>query len=136
VDEVHDGPYCIFYAVDAHLQKRIAFQISDSAGKAKCLQFLRSLKDLKVRDVTTDGLGVYRHAVPEVFAAARHQVCLFHVLQELNESVLGVLAVFQMVLTGIVADLINTTRGVLEDVSYRLRRMELEEEQADHAPPP
>jgi hypothetical protein len=38
VDEVHDGPYCTFYAVDAILQKRIAFQISDSAGKA--LEFL------------------------------------------------------------------------------------------------
>ena len=35
------------------------------------------------------------------------------------------LAGFQMILTGIVADLINSTRGVLEDVSYRLRRMEL-----------
>ena len=35
------------------------------------------------------------------------------------------LAGFQMLLTGIVADLINSTRSVLEDVSYRLRRMEL-----------
>jgi hypothetical protein len=35
------------------------------------------------------------------------------------------LAGFQMILTGIVADLINASRGVLEDVSYRLRRMEL-----------
>lgn len=95
IDEVHDGPYCIFYAVDAHWQKRIAFQISDSNGKGECLRFLRSLKDLRVRGVTTDGLGVYRHAVPEVFAGARHQVCLFHVLQELNDAVLNVLAVFR-----------------------------------------
>jgi len=34
------------------------------------------------------------------------------------------LAGFQMVLTGVVADLISSSRGVLEDVSYRLRRME------------
>lgn len=95
VDEVHDGPFCIFYAVDALLQKRIAFQISDSAGKAECRQFLRSLKGLKVRGITTDGLTMYRHAVPEVFGAARHQVCVFHVLKELNESVLRVLAVFR-----------------------------------------
>jgi IS1 family transposase len=95
VDEVHDGPYCIFYAVDARLQKRIAFQISDSAGKAECLQFLQSLKGLKVRGLTTDGLTIYRHTVPEVFGAARHQVCVFHVLKELNESVMRVLAVFR-----------------------------------------
>jgi hypothetical protein len=31
-----------------------------------------------------------------------------------------------MVLTGVVADLINASRSILEDVSYRLRRMELE----------
>jgi glycosyltransferase involved in cell wall biosynthesis len=56
--------------------------------------------------------------------------------QHIQSLILGailLLAGFQMILTGIVADLINTTRGVLEDVSYRLRRMELEEEQA---PPP
>ena len=29
-----------------------------------------------------------------------------------------------MVLTGIVADLINSSRSILEDVSFRLRRME------------
>jgi IS1 family transposase len=95
LDEVHDGPYCIFYAVDVVLQKLIAFQISDSAGNAECLRFLRSLKDLKVRGVTTDGLTIYRHTVPEVFATARHQVCVFHVLKELNESILRVLARFR-----------------------------------------
>ncbi len=34
------------------------------------------------------------------------------------------LAGFQMVLTGIVADLISSSRGILEEVSYRLRRVE------------
>ena len=32
----------------------------------------------------------------------------------------------QMILTGIAADLINSSRSVMEDVSYRLRRIELE----------
>ena len=35
------------------------------------------------------------------------------------------LAGVQMLLTGIVADLINSTRSLLEDVSYRSRRVEL-----------
>jgi len=38
-----------------------------------------------------------------------------------------------MILTGIVAGLINSTRGVLEDVSYRLRRMELEQAPETHS---
>lgn len=47
-------------------------------------------------------------------------------VQSLILAAILLLAGFQMILTGIVADLINSTRGVLEDVSYRLRRMELE----------
>lgn len=45
-------------------------------------------------------------------------------VQSLILAAILLLAGFQMILTGIVADLINSTRGVVEDVSYRLRRME------------
>jgi len=37
------------------------------------------------------------------------------------------LAGFQMILTGIVADLVNSHRAISEDISYRLRRLELRE---------
>jgi hypothetical protein len=47
-------------------------------------------------------------------------------VQSLILAAILMLAGFQMVLTGIVADLINASRSILEDVSYRLRRMELE----------
>ncbi len=53
--------------------------------------------------------------------------------QSLILAAILMLAGFQMILTGIVADLINASRGVMEDVSYRLRRMELER---DREPPP
>ncbi len=49
-----------------------------------------------------------------------------HVQSLILASIL-MLAGFQMILTGIVADLINASRAVVEDVSYRLRRMELEQ---------
>jgi len=45
-------------------------------------------------------------------------------VQSLILAAILMLAGFQMLLTGIVADLISSSRGVLEDVSYRLRRME------------
>jgi len=55
-------------------------------------------------------------------------------IQSLILASILLLAGFQMILTGIVADLINSTRGVLEDVSYRLRRMELNQDtQANHS---
>jgi glycosyltransferase involved in cell wall biosynthesis len=46
-----------------------------------------------------------------------------HVQSLVLASIL-MLAGFQMVLTGIVADLISSSRKILEDVSYRLRRAE------------
>jgi glycosyltransferase involved in cell wall biosynthesis len=54
-------------------------------------------------------------------------------VQSLILAAILLLAGFQMILTGIVADLINASRGVLEDVSYRLRRMELEQTQDDRS---
>lgn len=47
-------------------------------------------------------------------------------IQSLILAAILMLAGFQMILTGIVADLINSSRSILENVSYRLRRMELE----------
>jgi len=47
-------------------------------------------------------------------------------VQSLILAAILMLAGFQMILTGIVADLINSSRSILENVSYRLRRMELE----------
>ena len=52
-------------------------------------------------------------------------------IQSLILAAVLMLAGFQMILTGIVADLINSSRGVVEDVSYRLRRMELNQEAKD-----
>lgn len=53
-------------------------------------------------------------------------------IQSLILGAILLLAGFQMILTGIVADLINASRGVLEDVSYRLRRLESEGEKVQN----
>jgi glycosyltransferase involved in cell wall biosynthesis len=52
-------------------------------------------------------------------------------VQSLILAAILMLAGFQMVLTGVVADLISSSRGVLEDVSYRLRRMEKSADQSE-----
>lgn len=52
-------------------------------------------------------------------------------VQSLILAAILMLAGFQMVLTGIVADLINSGRALLEDVSYRLRRMESDRDRRD-----
>ena len=52
-------------------------------------------------------------------------------VQSLILAAVFLLAGFNMVLTGIVADLINTSRQLIEDLSFRLRRMELREQEFD-----
>ena len=53
---------------------------------------------------------------------ALSQPGVLYVMQTAEQMLAG----FQMLLTGIVADLINGSRNLLEDVSYRLRRLESE----------
>jgi glycosyltransferase involved in cell wall biosynthesis len=48
-------------------------------------------------------------------------------VQSLILAAILLLAGFQMILTGIVADLVNSHRAISEDISYRLRRLELRE---------
>jgi glycosyltransferase involved in cell wall biosynthesis len=48
-------------------------------------------------------------------------------IQSLILAAILLLAGFQMILTGIVADLINSSRVIIEDVSYRIRRLELKQ---------
>jgi glycosyltransferase involved in cell wall biosynthesis len=45
-------------------------------------------------------------------------------VQSLILAAILLLAGFQILLTGVLADLMNAQRGILEDVSYRLRRLE------------
>ena len=47
IDEVYDGPYRIFYAVDPELRKRVAFQISDAGTEAECCRFLQYVADIQ-----------------------------------------------------------------------------------------
>jgi glycosyltransferase involved in cell wall biosynthesis len=52
-------------------------------------------------------------------------------VQSLILSAILMIAGLQMILTGIVADLINASRAVVEDVSYRLRRSEERDRRKD-----
>ncbi len=49
-------------------------------------------------------------------------------VQSLILAAILLLAGFQMILTGIVADLVNSHRAISEDISYRLRRLELRDQ--------
>lgn len=96
IDELHDGPYTIFYAVDAVARKRLGFLITrEGATEETARRFLRQLQKLGplvVLGVTTDGNPIYPPVLAEVFPGARHQICRFHMLKEINLLVLRALA--------------------------------------------
>ena len=83
--------------MDPKLRKRVAFQISDAGTEAECRGFLRYLAGmgLEVKGVTTDGSPLYPKLIGEIFPGATHQVCVFHVIKELNLLVLRALAGFR-----------------------------------------
>ena len=97
IDEVYDGPYAIYYAVDPVTQKRVAFQISDKASEEETRRFCLSLREmgLAVKAVTTDGSHIYPRILAEIFPQAKHQICRFHILKEINLLILSALSQFR-----------------------------------------
>jgi len=45
-------------------------------------------RELSLKGVTTDGSNLYPEAIKSVFPGVRHQICVFHVLKEINRSIL------------------------------------------------
>src|SRR5439155_16859776 len=54
-------------------------------------RFLKSLKDggLLPRVVVTDGSPLYPAVLAELWPAARHQLCVFHILKEINDLIVA-----------------------------------------------
>jgi hypothetical protein len=102
VDEVYDGPLCILYAVDPKQGLRVAYEVLDHDPTEKDLdRFLKKVRTLLkeygqvVHGITTDGSPLYPKAIAVHFPDARHQICVFHILKELNKLVLRALARFR-----------------------------------------
>ena len=57
-------------------------------------EFLNSFKNiltwrgLSLQGVTTDGSNLYPEPIKDVFPGVRHQICVFHVLKEINKAIL------------------------------------------------
>jgi len=99
IDEVYDGPFCILSVVDNRRYNRLAFRVLDHDPTQDdiraCLTEFKGQLDrrrLSVRGITTDGSSLYPKVLKELWPAARHQICEFHVLKEITKAVLHALA--------------------------------------------
>ena len=92
---MYDGPFCVLSLVDNHSFKRLAYRVLEHDPTQQDIrEFFGPFKarldtrGLKVLGLTTDGSPLYPAVIQEVFPEARHQVCQFHVLKEINQAVL------------------------------------------------
>src|SRR5262249_19200636 len=87
VDEVHLGRFALLLATDPIRDLPVAFALVGANDQDHMRRFLRNLKTwgLEPRAVVTDGSNLYPAVLGELWPAARHQLCAFHVLKEINK---------------------------------------------------
>src|SRR3954447_16300930 len=90
VDELHLGRTTLLLATDPLQDIPVAFALVASNDKDHMRRFLGNLKSCGFLPgvVVTDGSNLYPAILAELWPAARHQLCVFHVLMDLHKQVL------------------------------------------------
>jgi hypothetical protein len=90
VDELHLGELTLLLATDPVSDRVIGYRLVRVNDQAHMRCFLRALQywGFEPKLVVTDGSNLYPAVLKEVWPAARHQLCVFHVLQDVTNKVL------------------------------------------------
>jgi hypothetical protein len=90
VDELHLGKMTLLLATDPLQDLPMAFALVSSNDQSHMRGFLKNLKTwgLQPEVVVTDGSNLYPTILAELWPAARHQLCVFHILKDLHKLVL------------------------------------------------
>jgi hypothetical protein len=90
VDELHLGRFTLLLATDPIADLPVAFALVSRNDQAHMRRFLNNLKNwgIKPKVVVTDGSSLYPTVLAEVWPAARHQLCVFHILKDINNLIL------------------------------------------------
>lgn len=90
VDELHLGRSTLLLATDPLGDFPVAFALVEKNDQPHMRRFLANLKRLGFSPevVVTDGSELYPKLLAELWPEARHQLCVFHVLQDINDHVL------------------------------------------------
>lgn len=105
-DELYDGPFCILSIVDNRTFKRLFFQVLDHDPTQEDMsaffgrfQAVLQARQLRVQGITTDGSALDPGAIQAVWGDLPHQICEFHILQDLNRAILRAVAQVRKQLT-------------------------------------
>jgi transposase-like protein len=90
VDELHLGRFTLLLATDPLSDLPVAFALVDANDQDHMRRFLRNLKNwgLAPEVVVTDGSNLYPAVLAELWPDADHQLCVFHVLKDINGLIL------------------------------------------------
>jgi hypothetical protein len=90
VDELHLGRYTLLLATDPLSDFPVAFALVDANDQDHMWRFLNNLKTwgFSPEIVITDGSNLYPAVLAELWPDARHQLCIFHVMQDITHHVL------------------------------------------------
>jgi transposase-like protein len=90
VDELHLGRFTLLLATDPLSDLPVAFALVDANDQDHMRRFLKNLKvwGLNPRVVVTDGSNLYPAVLAKLWSEAEHQLCVFHVIKDINKLVL------------------------------------------------
>lgn len=90
VDELHLGRFTLLLATDPLADLPVAFALVGKNDQGHMGRFLGNLKTwgLRPRVVVTDGSNLYPAVLGELWPEADHQLCVFHLLKEINGLIL------------------------------------------------
>jgi transposase-like protein len=90
IDEIHLGRFTLVLATDPIKDFPVAFALVSRNDQGHMRRFLGHLRDhgFQPQVVVTDGSSLYPAALAAVWPKVEHQLCIFHVMQDLNRCVL------------------------------------------------
>jgi transposase-like protein len=90
IDELHLGHFTLLLATDPLADLPVAFALVDKNDQDHMRRFLKNLKTwgLSPDVVVTDGSNLYPAVLAELWPDADHQLCVFHVIKDLNKLIL------------------------------------------------
>ena len=90
VDELHLGRFTLLLATDPLSDLPVAFALVGANDQPHMRRFLGNLKTwgLAPEVVITDGSNLYPAVLAELWPDAAHQLCVFHVIKDINKLIL------------------------------------------------
>jgi hypothetical protein len=90
IDELHLGDYTLLLATDPIADRVVGYRLVKINDQAHMRCFLRTLQywGFAPKVVVTDGSNLYPAVLKEIWPDAKHQLCVFHVLQDVTNKVL------------------------------------------------